>query len=153
VQRLSEIGAASQRHQRDAIGLLGTQELIEAGIDQHPDRQLVDLGTSIGAALAISTQENALAAAAPANATEPLRRSRRSISLVIEVPPVVDAFAPLAASLGSIARHLNASSPAPAITFTRADAMTIDLGIRSDHIHASASTFAMHDVHHSRIAA
>ena len=41
MQRLAEIGASRRRRDRDAIGLLGAEELVVAGIDQHPDRQFV----------------------------------------------------------------------------------------------------------------
>ena len=42
VQGFAEIGAARQWDDRYAIGLLGAEELIEAAIDQHADRELVD---------------------------------------------------------------------------------------------------------------
>ena len=70
------------------------------------------VGTSIGAALAISTQENAPVAAAPATAREALRKSRRASSSVMGCSRVLPD-----ASLGAILHHLNA----PAADHIRAE--------------------------------
>jgi len=74
---------------------------------------LSTVGTAIGAALAISTQENALVAAAPASAAVALRKSRRARSFVIEHSPsarLVKIHKSNSASLDAIAPPLNAEA-------------------------------------------